>query len=167
MDPVAAQLSDFGVRRACLSSIRLSDAYGLLYNFAWSEVFDWYLEMAKSLTDDEERAASMRQTLGVVLRDVLKLFHPATPFVTEELWSHLGDGSTMLITSSWPESFSIRSLQKRSIPCRRSCPASGGSDPSITSRTRQTCRSIVASCDRMFQTGGLARLHRLSQLPNR
>jgi valyl-tRNA synthetase len=86
-----------------LDEYRLSDAYGLLYNFAWSEVFDWYLEMAKSLADDEERAASMRQTLGVVLRDVLKLFHPATPFVTEELWNNLGDGSTLLITSEWPE----------------------------------------------------------------
>ena len=45
----------------------------------------------------------MRQTLGVVLRDVLKLFHPAIPFVTEELWSHMADGEEMLVTSSWPE----------------------------------------------------------------
>jgi valyl-tRNA synthetase len=108
-----------------VEEFRLSDAYGLLYNFAWSEVFDWYLEMAKSLTDDDERAASMRQTLGVVLRDVLKLFHPATPFVTEELWSHLGDGSTLLITSSWPEvpefdsPESVESLQKIVSDIRR------------------------------------------------
>jgi len=87
---------------ALLDEYRLSDAYGLLYNFAWSEVFDWYLEMAKSLADDPETATSMRSTLGVVLRDILKMFHPAIPFVTEELWSHLGDGSTMLITGSWP-----------------------------------------------------------------
>ncbi|MDA2979784.1 MAG: valine--tRNA ligase [Actinomycetota bacterium] len=85
-----------------LDEYRLSDAYGLLYNFAWSEVFDWYLEMAKSLANDEDRADSMRQTLGVVLRDVLKLFHPAIPFVTEELWSNLGDGS-LLITAPWPD----------------------------------------------------------------
>jgi valyl-tRNA synthetase len=37
-----------------------------------------------------------------VLRDLLKLFHPAIPFLTEELWSELGDGS-LLITASWPE----------------------------------------------------------------
>ena len=81
---------------------RFSDAVGQLYNFAWSEVFDWYLEMAKTPLQDESRALATRQTLGVVLRDLLKLFHPVIPFVTEELWSELGDGS-LLITSTWPE----------------------------------------------------------------
>ncbi len=85
-----------------LDEYRMSDAYGLLYNFAWSEVFDWYIEMAKSL-EGEERLAGMRKTLGVVLRDVLKLFHPVIPFLTEELWSQLSDGPDLLITSSWPE----------------------------------------------------------------
>jgi valyl-tRNA synthetase len=84
-----------------LDEYRFSDAVGLLYNFAWSEVFDWYLEMSKTALQNESRAATTRQTLGVVLRDLLKLLHPVVPFVTEELWSELGDGS-MLITASWP-----------------------------------------------------------------
>jgi valyl-tRNA synthetase len=86
-----------------LDEYRLSDAYGLLYNFAWSEVFDWYVEMAKTLNDNPNRSRDMRTTLGVVLRDLLKLFHPAIPFVTEELWSNLGDGSSLLISAPWPE----------------------------------------------------------------
>ena len=81
---------------------RYSDAVGLLYNFAWSEVFDWYLEMAKTALRDDARAETTRQTLGVVLRDLIKLFHPIIPFVTEELWKELGDGS-LLITARWPE----------------------------------------------------------------
>ncbi|MEN8233967.1 MAG: valine--tRNA ligase [Actinomycetota bacterium] len=81
---------------------RFSDAYGLLYNFAWAEVFDWYLELAKTPLRDEKRAAATRATLGAVLRDLLKLLHPAIPFLTEDLWSELGDGS-LLITTSWPE----------------------------------------------------------------
>ena len=85
---------------------RFSDAYGLLYNFAWAEVFDWYLEMAKTPLRDEDRAPVTRATLGVVLRDLLKLFHPAIPFLTEELWSELGDGS-LLIAASWPEPPSV------------------------------------------------------------
>jgi valyl-tRNA synthetase len=86
-----------------LDEYRLSDAYDLLYTFAWSEVFDWYLEMAKIIAKDDDRAATMRATLGVVLRDVLKAFHPAIPFVTEELWSHLGDGAGLLVTAPWPQ----------------------------------------------------------------
>jgi len=86
-----------------LDAYRLSDAFALLYNFAWSEVFDWYLEMAKSLGDVEgERKDAMQETLGVVTRDVLKLFHPVIPFITEELWSHLSNGSGLLITAVWP-----------------------------------------------------------------
>jgi valyl-tRNA synthetase len=81
---------------------RFSDAYGLLYNFAWSEVFDWYLEMAKAPLQDSVTAPVTRQTLGTVLRDLLKLFHPAIPFLTEELWSSLV-GDQLLAGSSWPK----------------------------------------------------------------
>jgi valyl-tRNA synthetase len=87
---------------ALVDEHRISDGYGLLYNFAWGEVFDWYIEMAKAPLRDEQRAAATKATLGVVLRDVLKLFHPAIPFITEELWSHLGSGE-LLITAAWPE----------------------------------------------------------------
>jgi valyl-tRNA synthetase len=81
---------------------RLSDAYGLLYNFAWSEAFDWYLEMAKSPLRDPERAEGTRQVLGVLMRDLLKLFHPAIPFITEELWNELKEGEGLLAGSTWP-----------------------------------------------------------------
>jgi valyl-tRNA synthetase len=81
---------------------RFSDAYGLLYNFAWSEVFDWYLELSKAALADDASAVETRQTLGVVLRDLLKLFHPAIPYLTEELWKELvGEG--LLAGSSWPD----------------------------------------------------------------
>ena len=77
--------------------------YGLLYNFAWSEVFDWYLEMAKTiaqLTANAQRQCDRPSAL--CLRDLLKLFHPVMPFITEELWSNLADGPELMITSSWP-----------------------------------------------------------------
>ena len=81
---------------------RFSDAYGLLYNFAWAEVFDWYLEMSKVALADSATSEVTRQTLGVVIRDVLKLFHPAIPFLTEELWSHLVGGQ-LLAGADWPK----------------------------------------------------------------
>ena len=84
-----------------LDEYRFSDAVGQLYNFAWSEVFDWYLEMAKTSLRDPAQATATRQTLGVVIRDLLALFHPVVPYVTEELWSELvGEG--LVAAASWP-----------------------------------------------------------------
>ena len=79
---------------------RLSDAYGLLYNFAWAEVCDWFLELAKAPLRRGD-AGTVARTLGVVLRDLLALLHPIMPFLTEELWSHLvGEG--FAATAAWP-----------------------------------------------------------------
>ena len=100
---ILARLSDTVTRFDDLcDEYRFADAYGLLYSFTWSEVFDWYVEMSKPLLRESETAAETRMTLGVVLRDVIKLFHPAIPFLTEELWSHLvGEG--ILAGADWPE----------------------------------------------------------------
>ncbi len=100
---VLAGLGEMAARfdRYC-DSYRFSDAYGLLYNFSWAEVFDWYLEMSKVALVGADDPETTRQTLGVVMRDILKFFHPAIPFLTEELWSHLvGDG--LLAGSDWPD----------------------------------------------------------------
>ena len=101
---VLGRLGEVGARvDSLLDSHRLADAFSLLYTFAWSEVFDWYLEMSKPiLSEGGPEADVARRTLGVVLRDILKFFHPAIPFVTEELYSHLV-GDALLITSSWPQ----------------------------------------------------------------
>ncbi len=89
-----------------LDEYRFSDAVGLLYNFAWSEVFDWYLEMAKTSLRNEETATTTRQTLGVVMRDLLALFHPVIPYVTEELWAELvGDG--LVAAATWPTQVAV------------------------------------------------------------
>jgi valyl-tRNA synthetase len=86
---------------AMLDEYRFSDAYATAYNFAWSEAFDWYIELAKAALRDAD-APVARSTLGVVLRDILKILHPVMPFVTEELWSHLvGDG--FLAAAPWPQ----------------------------------------------------------------
>jgi valyl-tRNA synthetase len=83
-----------------LDEYRFNDAYATAYNFAWSEAFDWYIELTKAPLRDAD-AAEARQTLGVVLRDILKVFHPVMPYITEELWSHLvGEG--FLAAADWP-----------------------------------------------------------------
>ena len=62
----------------------------VLYHFAWDEVCDWYLELAKvPLAGDDAAAAAetTRQVLGFVLDQLLRLLHPVMPFVTDELWT--------------------------------------------------------------------------------
>jgi valyl-tRNA synthetase len=75
----------------------------VLYHFAWDEVFDWYLELAKvPLTSgDEATAETTRQVLGFVLDQLLRLLHPVMPFLTDELWTAL-TGEDSVMVSAWP-----------------------------------------------------------------
>ncbi|MCD7100264.1 valine--tRNA ligase [Stenotrophomonas sp. MMGLT7] len=59
-----------------------------LYEFAWNEFCDWFVELAKPALqgDDTVAADSTRHTLLYVLEALLRLLHPLTPFITEELW---------------------------------------------------------------------------------
>jgi valyl-tRNA synthetase len=59
-----------------------------LYEFAWNEFCDWFLELTKPALNgaDAEDANSTRHTLLYVLEALLRLLHPLTPFVTEQLW---------------------------------------------------------------------------------
>ncbi|TWT21219.1 valine--tRNA ligase [Luteimonas marina] len=73
-----------------------------LYEFAWNEYCDWFVELAKPALQgsDAEAADSTRHTLLVVLESLLRLLHPLIPFVTEELWRQVAprlavDGDTI------------------------------------------------------------------------
>ncbi|ETC89697.1 valine--tRNA ligase [Xanthomonas sp. WHRI 8391] len=79
-----------------------------LYEFAWNAFCDWFVELAKpalngtvqdstlaaagstpEAIEHAEDAASTRHTLLYVLEALLRLLHPLTPFVTEELWQQV------------------------------------------------------------------------------
>ncbi len=78
---------------------RFDEGCRQLYHFVWHTYCDWYLELAKGLTDRRE----VRSVLRGVLLEALELLHPVMPFITEEIAAHLGhDG--MLIISPYPVS---------------------------------------------------------------
>jgi valyl-tRNA synthetase len=85
---------------------RVAELSATLYRFVWNEFCDWYLESIKprlySPTGSPEKtlAASMVVT---VLDGILRLLHPVTPFVTEELWHKLPGRTESIMRSSWPE----------------------------------------------------------------
>ena len=74
-----------------------------LYEFAWNQFCDWFVELAKPALNGDDAAAadSTRHTLLHVLDALLRLLHPLIPFVTEELWQAVApklgrSGSIML-----------------------------------------------------------------------
>ena len=85
-----------------LESYRFSAAALELYDAFWSEVCDWYLELAKPRLRDGDEAAS--RVLLHVLERCLVLLHPLMPHVTEEIWSHMpGERAELLAAAGWPE----------------------------------------------------------------
>jgi valyl-tRNA synthetase len=87
-----------------------------IYEFFWSDFADWYVEIAKQQMQNDETKMQTVITLARILDMSLRLLHPFTPFVTEELWGHLrrtilesqvsdiaSDWSDALITARWPE----------------------------------------------------------------
>jgi len=95
----AAQAAD------ALAGYRLDEYVRGLYDYFWSELCDWYLEMAKPVLRGEDREAARRtQRLLVYLFDhSLRLLHPAVPFVTEELWQALPHQGDSIMVAAWPE----------------------------------------------------------------
>jgi valyl-tRNA synthetase len=77
-----------GMRNA-LEQYRFNEASHLIYDFIWKDFCDWYIEAKKI---DQKREIAL-----YVLNSSLKLLHPFMPFVTEEIWRHLGEKGTIML----------------------------------------------------------------------
>jgi valyl-tRNA synthetase len=91
-----------------IDNFDFAKACEVLYHFAWDEFCDWYVELAKVPLAGPEAAAT-RRVLGEVLDTLLRLLHPLTPFVTEELWTALisppepaSTGAASIVNADWP-----------------------------------------------------------------
>ncbi len=69
-----------------MADLRFDAAANTIYHFVWDTFCDWYIELIKGAFDDETKAVA-----GWVLDQILVMLHPFMPFVTEELWSKLGE----------------------------------------------------------------------------
>ncbi|MFC1867721.1 valine--tRNA ligase [Thermodesulfobacteriota bacterium] len=94
-----------GEMTRALDEYRFNDAASICYQFVWHEFCDWYLEMAKEWLygKDELQKRSSRFTLQEVLKAVLKLLHPFTPFITEEIWHRLPGTEGSIMNADFPE----------------------------------------------------------------
>ena len=89
---------------AALETYRFDEYAEACYRFTWNTFCDWFVEFAKpALEAGSVEAGEIRATAAHVLGIILRLLHPAMPFVTEELWDRFGFGEACsLIVSTWP-----------------------------------------------------------------
>lgn len=90
-----------------LDNFRFGQAAHDLYDFVWHDLADIYIEEAKKQFENLEYKVRTTEILLYVLSVTLKLMHPITPFITEEIWRELGENKLveqeLLITAKWPE----------------------------------------------------------------
>ena len=105
-----------------MEAFEFSSAGEELRDFTWSDLADWYLEIAKIEKGKEK-------ILSHILESILKLWHPFMPFVTEHIWKTAGFNGGLIIaewlSSDLPSPISdlrfetFRTLHHRSPPSPR------------------------------------------------
>lgn len=87
-----------------IENFRFNEAADALYRFVWHELCDWYLELLKPvfMGEDEAAKAEAQHCVAYVLAETYKLLHPFMPFMTEELWNHIG-GEGLCCHADWHE----------------------------------------------------------------
>jgi valyl-tRNA synthetase len=99
-----------------------------IYDFIWADFADWYVEVAKEQMKRLETRDSTVETLARVFDTCLRLLHPFTPFVTEEIWGHLRsalrespisslakDWPTALIAAKFPEPSQLEGWEEAKV----------------------------------------------------
>ncbi len=84
-----------------LKKYNFSQAGEKLREFTWSDLADWYLEASKF-----EKSENKGMVMLYVLENLLKLWHPFTPFVTEKIYSSLSENP--IIISKWPKPIKLK-----------------------------------------------------------
>ena len=95
---------------AALGAYRFDDYAQACTRFTWNVFCDWYLELSKPVLmgQDAAAAAEVRDTTAHVLGTMLRLLHPAIPFVTETIWDDFGYGPPLsLVRASWPHGVAV------------------------------------------------------------
>jgi len=94
---------------AALEASRFDEYAAAGYRFTWNVFCDWFLEFAKPVfAAGGADATELRATAAHVLGTILRLLHPAMPFVTEALWDKFGFGAPgSLIRAAWPQPVAV------------------------------------------------------------
>lgn len=87
-----------------LATYDMDDATRALYQFLWNDFCDWYIELTKSrLRPESAERGTAQNMLAYVLETTLRLLHPFTPFLTEEIWQALPHQGESICLATYPE----------------------------------------------------------------
>ena len=97
--------------RRAIETYRFDLYANTLYEFVWHEYCDWYLELTKPTLWDEhtppEEALGTRRTLLGILEALLRIAHPAIPFITDTIWREvaprLGNQGQTIMNQPFPQ----------------------------------------------------------------
>jgi valyl-tRNA synthetase len=110
---------------ALFDSYQYGEAGRQIYEFFWGEFADWYLEIAK-LQIKWGNGLATAKLLVEIYDSCLRLLHPYTPYVTEELWQHLKKNCSealspdsgweqALIVARWPASEEMEDWEAQAV----------------------------------------------------
>ena len=88
-----------------LDVYRFDDACSTMYQFVYEKFCSWYIELSKNILYGEDENAKINRAtmLKYCFKKIVTLLHPITPFLTEELWSHLAPDEGLLVTQEYVE----------------------------------------------------------------
>lgn len=90
------------------SKYRMSDALMATYKLVWDDYCSWLLEMVKPPFGEAVDQKTYNEIV-TILENNLKILHPFTPFISEEIWQQLKERNPgeALIISQWPKEGTI------------------------------------------------------------
>ncbi len=95
-----------------LDKFRFHEASGLIYQFIWHELCDWYIELVKPVLtspsiSDHDRKARVKVLIHTI-DFALRLLHPFMPFITEEIWQKMPHEGESIMVQEFPRPRNVR-----------------------------------------------------------
>ena len=88
-----------------MEDYRFDDACNAIYAFVYDKFCSWFIELSKGILNSENEALRTQRAniLKYCFKHIMKLIHPVTPFISEEIWDHLKtEDEGYLISQSYP-----------------------------------------------------------------
>ena len=82
---------------------RISEALMSSYKTVWDDFCSWFLEMVKPSYGHPIDLETYNSVINV-FESILKIIHPLTPFISEEIWHQLNKrkNGEYIVNAKWP-----------------------------------------------------------------